>query len=207
MKNRLLLVLLAVPAIGVGLYPLLYFLIDRNFGLLQSKEHLLLQDTFWNIGFYTHIVFGGMALLVGWIQFVENWRNANLLLHRTIGKIYLVSVLLSSLAGIYIGFYATGGLIPSAGFISLGVFWLLTTSLGYTFIRRKRIEEHRKWMIYSYAICFAAVTLRIWLPLLNNLFGDFLIAYKITAWLSWIPNLVVAYFINRSVKKNTPLLN
>ncbi|WP_158856072.1 DUF2306 domain-containing protein [Lunatibacter salilacus] len=202
MKNRGLILLLAVPAIGVGLYPLLYFLIDRNFGLLQSKEHLLLQDPYWNIGFYTHIIFGGIALLVGWIQFVEKWRNSSLVLHRTIGRIYLFSVLLSSVGGIYIGFYATGGLIPSVGFISLGVLWLLTTYLGYSFIRRKRINGHRKWMIYSYALTFAAVTLRIWLPLLSILFGEFLIAYKITAWLSWVPNLVVAYFINRSVENN-----
>ena len=50
-------------------------------------------------------------------------------------------------------------------------------------------------MIYSYAACFAAVTLRIWLPLLIVSLGDFITAYRIVAWLCWVPNLMVAYFL------------
>ncbi|WP_114749708.1 DUF2306 domain-containing protein [Pleomorphovibrio marinus] len=196
MKGRFLYYLMAIAAVAIGIYPMLYFVIDRHFGLLQSKETWLLQHPIWNIGFYTHIVFGGIALLTGWIQFAEKWRNANLVLHRQLGKAYLVSVWLSALGGIYIGFYATGGLIPSTGFISLGVLWLLSTHVAYLLVRRKKMEGHRKWMVYSYSLCFAAVTLRIWLPLLSTLFGDFLIAYKITSWLCWVPNLIVAHIIN-----------
>ncbi|GAB4428835.1 MAG: hypothetical protein OHK0039_47410 [Bacteroidia bacterium] len=44
----------------------------------------------------------------------------------------------------------------------------------------------------SYAACFAAVTLRLWLPILTALLGDFLPAYRIVAWLCWVPNLLVA---------------
>jgi hypothetical protein len=36
--------------------------------------------------------------------------------------------------------------------------------------------------------------LRVWMPLLILVFGEFLIAYKIVAWLCWVPNLVFAYF-------------
>ncbi|MFC5623379.1 DUF2306 domain-containing protein [Algoriphagus winogradskyi] len=28
------------------------------------------------------------------------------------------------------------------------------------------VDSHENWMIFSYAACFAAVTLRIWLPIL-----------------------------------------
>ena len=52
-------------------------------------------------------------------------------------------------------------------------------------------------MIYSYAACFAAVTLRIWLPILLKIFGDFIIAYSIVAWLCWVPNIIVANLIVR----------
>jgi hypothetical protein len=48
-------------------------------------------------------------------------------------------------------------------------------------------------MVYSYAMCFAAVTLRIWLPLLLLIFGDFETSYRIVAWLCWLPNLLFAY--------------
>jgi len=55
-------------------------------------------------------------------------------------------------------------------------------------------------MIYSYAACFAAVTLRIWLPLLMITLGDYLFAYRIVAWLCWVPNIIAAYFIVKTLK-------
>jgi hypothetical protein len=56
-------------------------------------------------------------------------------------------------------------------------------------------------MIRSYALCFAAVTLRIWLPLFQFALGlEFIFAYRIIAWLCWVPNLVVAELIVRSLK-------
>jgi hypothetical protein len=58
-------------------------------------------------------------------------------------------------------------------------------------------------MIYSYAACFAAVTLRIWLPLLISITGDFFIAYPIVAWLCWVPNLIVANLIVKSMVPQT----
>lgn len=202
MKSPLLICLLAAPAIGIGLYPILYFIIDRNFGLLQTKEAWLLESIIWNIGFYMHIIFGGIALLIGWAQFVDKWRMSNVLVHRNLGKIYLSCVLLSSLSGIYLGVNASGGIIPAAGFVSLGLLWFLTSYFGYISIKKKRLVAHKNWMIYSYALCFAAVTLRIWLPLLSAYFGEFLIAYQITAWLCWIPNLIVAYFLIKKEEQN-----
>lgn len=192
--NRFAWIAFAVMAIAIGLYPLLYFILDREFGLLASKSDALLSNVLWNIGFYGHILFGGLALLVGWIQFNKNFRNANLKRHRIIGKIYMIAALISGTCGIYIGFYATGGIITSVGFISLGVVWLFTTIKAYLAIRSKDIQLHQGFMIYSYAACFAAVTLRIWLPMLTFVFGDFTIAYRIVAWLCWVPNIIFAFF-------------
>lgn len=181
-------------AILVGLYPLLYFLIDREFGLLASKGDSLLSNVFWNIGFYGHILLGGLALLIGWVQFSKKLRNENLKRHRNIGKVYVIAAVVSGICGIYIGFYATGGLISSLGFISLGIIWLYTTIKAYFAVRDGDLQLHQGLMIYSYAACFAAVTLRIWLPLLTIAFGNFEVAYRIVAWLCWVPNLVFAYF-------------
>ena len=190
-------ILFATFALLVGLYPMIYFLIDRKFGLLNSKSVELLSNTFWNIGFYTHIIFGGIALLIGWTQFSSKMRNRRMALHRKLGKVYVVAVLLSALAGIYIGFFATGGWISSAGFICLGIIWFYTTLKAYLHIKEGEVEKHQKMMIYSYAACFAAVTLRIWLPILTIIYGDFSKAYLVVAWLCWIPNLIVAYLITR----------
>ena len=191
--------MLGLLAILVGLYPGIYFIVDRKFGLLSSKTNVLLENIFWNIGFYTHILLGGLALFIGWIQFSSTIRNKYLYLHRLTGKVYVAAVFLSSLAGIGIGIFATGGPAAALGFVCLGVTWFTTTLMAYIYIRNMQVEQHQRMMIYSYAACFAAVTLRIWLPLLSALLGDFIIAYRIVAWLCWIPNLFVANLLSRQV--------
>jgi uncharacterized membrane protein len=203
MTRKWLWLLVAFLAILVGLYPGLYFLIDRKFGLLRSKSNELLNNTYWNIGFYTHIIPGGLALLTGWTQFNSNFRNKNLAFHRRIGMVYIISVAFSSLAGIYIGFFATGGLPSSLGFICLGLIWFSISLMAFVNIKNGNIVIHQKLMIYSYAACFAAVTLRIWLPLLVLIFGDFITAYTIVAWLCWVPNLVVAKLITKRIATST----
>ena len=58
-------IILGVLSITIGLYPILYFFIDREFGLLGTKSVDLLSNTLWNIMFYAHIFLGGLALLIG----------------------------------------------------------------------------------------------------------------------------------------------
>ncbi|WP_298894947.1 DUF2306 domain-containing protein [uncultured Psychroserpens sp.] len=195
MTKRIGFTIFAIMCISIGLYPLVYFLMERTFGLLGSKSDVVLSDVFWNIGFYTHILLGGLALLIGWMQFSKKLRAKNLKLHRAIGKVYTISVLFSGLASLYIAYFATGGIVPMLGFMGLGLVWLYSTTLGYMAIKKGQVNKHQKFMIYSYAACFAAVTLRIWLPLLTMAFQEFLIAYKIVAWLCWVPNIIVAYFV------------
>lgn len=190
-------VLFGFFAVSIGLYPVIYFVQDRKFGLLSTKSEALLNDVFWNVGFYTHIIFGGLALLIGWTQFSPRLRRTRLSLHRNLGKIYVAAALLSGLAGFGIGTQATGGWAAALGFMSLGVVWVYTTFAAYRHIRAGQVTAHQKMMMYSYAACFAAATLRLWLPLLTNLSGDFIAAYQIVAWLCWVPNLGVAWWLNR----------
>lgn len=197
----------AFLAIGVGTYPLFFIASNFHFGLLDSKSQELLSNVFWNICFYTHISLGGIALLIGWSQFSKKFRKKNIQLHRVIGKIYVVSVLLSAITGIYIGYHATGGIIPAVGFMSLGIIWFYTTLKAFLEIKAGRVEEHEKMMIYSYAACFAAVSLRLLLPLLIAIFNDFITAYQIVAWLCWVPNLLVAHFIILKKTSNKSILN
>ncbi len=197
MMKKTLWVLFGFLSVSIGLYPIIYFVQDRKFGLLSTKSDALLSDVFWNIGFYTHIIFGGIALLAGWSQFSPRLRRTRLSLHRNLGKIYVAAAILSGLAGIGIGTQATGGWTAALGFMALGVVWVSTTFLAYRHIRAGQVTAHQKMMIYSYAACFGAVTLRLWMPFLIMLFGDFIQAYQVVAWLCWVPNLGVAWWLNR----------
>ena len=188
---------MAALSVFIGLYPVLFFLGEKKVGILKIKPDILFLNPFWHLSFYVHIIFGGLALLTGWMQFSSRIRNKSRTFHRQAGKVYVAAVLLSALAGFNIAFYATGGLPAAAGFISLSVAWFSTTLLAYIRIRNGQVVPHRNLMLYSYACCFAAVTLRLWMPLLVPVFGNFSTAYVFVAWWCWVPNVAVAYFLTR----------
>lgn len=192
-------IIFVILCISIGLYPAVYFMADMSSGLLGSKSPELLGNAIWNTAFYGHIIFGGVALLGGWPQFLSKLRKKHLSLHRRLGLLYFSAVMISGFCGIYIGFYTTGGWISSSGFILLGILWVSTTLKAFTAIRNKQPGKHQKYMIYSYALCFAAVTLRLWLPTLSAAFGAFIPAYRLVAWLCWVPNLLVAHFLTRKI--------
>lgn len=204
MLRKTLWLLVAILSVIIGLYPSLFFMGEKKIGILQIKAAELFLNPFWNLSFYTHITLGGLALLIGWLQFNHKIRNKNVVLHRQIGKVYITAVLLSSLSGFHIAFYATTGLYAALGFMTLSVIWFYTTLMAFLYIKRRQVLLHRNMMIYSYACCFAAVTLRLWLPILNAMLGDFETAYIVVAWWCWIPNLAVAYFL---IKKSTNFEN
>ena len=59
-------------------------------------------------------------------------------------------------------------------------------------------------MIRSYALTYAAVTLRIYLPLSLMAALPMQAAYPAIAWLCWVPNLLVAEWYVRSRKFAMP---
>lgn len=148
-----------------------------------------------NTIFMMHIIGGTIALATGAWNFLERSRARFLNLHRWLGRIYLVSVLVGGIAGFSLAFTAQGGLSARIGFGMLAVVWLVTAVFAYLRIRAYDIESHRRWMIRNYAMTFAAVTLRLWLPALGAAGYSFPEAYTTVAWLSWVPNLIVAEII------------
>ncbi|MEP4534031.1 MAG: DUF2306 domain-containing protein [Cyclobacteriaceae bacterium] len=186
-------------ALGVGLYPILYFLTSEKVGLLSAKSAEILESQVWWVAFYMHISFGAVSLLTGWSQFSKKIRAKRMSLHRTLGKIYLIAVMFGGLAGFYLALNANGGWIAQVGFSAMALCWLSTSALAYVAIRKQDFSAHRAWMIRSYALAFSAVTLRLWLPIFDIFLGmGFDDSYTIISWLSWVPNLFVAQlFVNR----------
>ncbi|MEM8967701.1 MAG: DUF2306 domain-containing protein [Bacteroidota bacterium] len=199
--------LICISSLTVSLYPLYYLVAEQPVGILMHKASELLASTQWNVAFYSHICLGGLALGIGWIQFSKSIRQEYPIVHVVIGSVYAVAVLISGLGSIYLAQLADGGIISEIGFTILGTLWLATTGASYYHITQGKVAQHQAMMTYSYALCLAAVTLRIFLPLLIILFDDFITAYRIVAWLCWIPNLGVAYLIQtRSIAlKSTPV--
>lgn len=91
-------------------------------------------------------------------------------------------------------FYANGGRIAQTSFVILTTLWILFTFLAFLSIRKGKIERHVKWMIRSYALTLSAVTLRFYAYAFDAM-GLTLgprETYWLLAYLSWIPNLIIA---------------
>lgn len=140
-----------------------------------------------------HFLGGGIALLLGPWQFLSN-KNKR---HRLMGYGYSLAILLSGTAGLFMAWRAYGGLVAQLGFFSLSVVWLISTAMAIWHIRHQRVAQHKRWIAMSFGATFAAVTLRLELPLLM-LFGlPFEAAYPIIAWACWVPNVALAAWFTR----------
>ena len=196
--------IMTVMAIAIAGYAFAFFFVES----LGSAD---LKAKFATIPFaaWSHIIGGGIALLLGTFQMNAGLRKKSPGVHRLMGKIYLMCILLSGVGGLVLAWNATGGLFTKAGFGMLGILWLYTGTNAYLAIRKGDIAAHRRWMIRNYALTLAAVTLRIYLPLSMASGATFLVAYTVIAWMCWVPNLIVAewFFIRRpqgkSVRRST----
>ena len=82
------------------------------------------------------------------------------------------------------------------GFVALAVVWLATTGVAFIRIRQGRVSDHRAWMTRSYALTFAAVTVRLVSLPLEVVTRNPVMAITFTFW-SWVLNLVVAEWLLR----------
>lgn len=145
-----------------------------------------------------HFGFGAVALLAGAVQAHRGLRLRRPDVHRWTGRLYLLAVLASGSAGLLLAVRSSAGPIAQWGFGTMAVLWLVTTTVGWRRARAGRYPAHRDWMIRSYALTLAAVTLRLWLPLSQVAGIPFLTAYVAIAWLCWLPNLLLAEWFLRS---------
>jgi uncharacterized membrane protein len=142
--------------------------------------------------FYVHIAAASTALLIGPWQFLGSLRRSHTTVHRAMGGVYVTACLVGGLAALPIAVGSNGGPIAAAGFLTLAVLWLWTTGRAVAAIVSGNIGAHRRWMVRSFALTLAGVTLRLYLPL--ALIGpvSFHDAYAAIAWLCWAPNLLLA---------------
>lgn len=140
--------------------------------------------------FLTHVVGGVTALALGSIQLVT-WRGPRRAWHRAAGRVYVLACLIGAIAGFGLAATTPAGPVAGAGFGLLAVFWFGTTTLAWRKAVSGDFAQHRRWMIRSLSLTFAAVTLRIMIPLSPLTGLDFPTAYQAIAFLCWIPNLLL----------------
>jgi uncharacterized membrane protein len=139
-----------------------------------------------------HIACAATALLIGPFQFIAAIRARWPRWHRRLGTAYVGLCLVGGLAALVLALGAATGPITTAGFGSLAIAWLFCTASAWRFARARDFVRHRRWMIRSFALTLAAVTLRLYLPVIFIAHLDFDTSYRAISFLCWVPNLIVA---------------
>jgi uncharacterized membrane protein len=135
----------------------------------------------------THISGGMVALLVGPWQFSGALRRRYLRVHRVMGRIYLVSVGVASVAALQLAMTTIYGCAWGFGVGMLTVVWLSTSGIAFYAVLHRQIKAHQEWMRRSYIATFAFATVRLLTdtPPLNRLepAHDAMI---VAIWVCWV---------------------
>ncbi|MFL5762955.1 MAG: DUF2306 domain-containing protein [Bacteroidia bacterium] len=173
-----------------------YFSFRYDVDLLLTKQSVL-HHFYWRAAFYTHISFSLIVLLTGGFQFSRFLIFQKPKIHRILGKIYVILVLfICAPSGLVMALHANGGFWARLSFLLTAILWWLFTFLAYRRVIQKDLRKHLAFMYRSYALTLSAISLRLLvmaLPYFCDLHGKEM--YVTVAWLSWIPNLLIAEFM------------
>ncbi len=184
--------LFAAGAVGVGMYALFVYGILAAVVPLGGTVHPAMQVAFAveKGAIYTHALASALALILGPFQVIPSWRNTHWLAHKWAGWVYVACAVAGGVSGVVVAQRAQGGLLGRVGFTLLGILWLVSTVGGVAAMacfRRRGLHETS--MQVSCALAYAAVTLRVLLPVAIT--TDFQRVYGAIAWLCWVVNLLI----------------
>lgn len=151
-----------------------------------------------------HLGGGLVALAVGAWQMNARLRSRFVEFHRWMGRTYVIAVLIGGLGALRMAAASQQGWATHLGFGLLALLWLLSTTRAYIAIRSRAEARHRRWMIRSYSLTLAAVTLRIYLPVSLALGLPLANAYRVISWLCWVPNIILAEWLVRRTQAPIP---
>ena len=173
-----------------------YIPVNPNVSFLMIKQTEVEHRPEYLYFFYIHVYTSIFVLLSGFLAITrKDFRLKNF--HRNTGKVYIFLILLlAAPSGIYMGFFANGGLLSKISFVVLGFSWWFSTFKAYQLVRQKKFKDHKQWMWRSFAFTLSAITLRVWKVIIVYLFHpNPMDVYQIIAWLGWIPNIVIIEYL------------
>ena len=110
-----------------------------------------------------HMLCGITAMFSGPFQFSTRLRKHNPRLHRTLGKVYVIAVVIGASLAAYMDVTvdADPNWMINAGDLSHPLAWGLTALIAYRTAVTRSFNVHRQWMIRSYLITFTFVLVRL----------------------------------------------
>lgn len=153
---------------------------------LQGREATFAGT--YRVAFYVHILSAPLVLVNGLVLLSERVRRRRAGLHRALGRLQVVVLLVFVLpSAAVMARHAFGGRPAGLSFALLTAATAWCAVAGVVTARRRRFDRHRRWMIRCYVLICSAVALR----LLSGAAGLFEVAdpegaYVVAAWASWV---------------------
>jgi uncharacterized membrane protein len=188
--------ILRVLAAIVANYPD-YFPPNFDSLFLQGREATFTGA--YRVAFYLHIFTAPVVLLNGLILLSEFVRRRCGGLHRVLGRVQVVVLLLLVLpSSAVISRHAFGGWPAGVSFLLLSAATAGCAVAGVVYARRRRFDQHRRWMLRCYVLICSAVALR----LISGATGVVGVpspegAYIAAAWASWLVPLAAYELVER----------
>ena len=176
-----------IASLAVGLMSLRWLVLPMDLAM-PNMAHF---QTDAPLALIAHLTGGPLALLLAPFQLWSGLRARRPGVHRALGRIYGLAILIGSLGSLALVPAFTGSSFAAAGFVALALLWLATTALGIRAARARDFVRHRRWMLRSVALTFAAVTLRVMMAPLMAAGWSVNETYQVTAWGCWLVNLAV----------------
>jgi len=104
-----------------------------------------------------HIAGASVALTTGAVQFSSRIRRWSLGFHRMTGRIYVGAIFVAGPAAIVM---SHGTVFFEATLVQAGA-WLVTAAAALLTARNRQIEQHRQWVVRSYAVTFTFIVLHV----------------------------------------------
>lgn len=133
--------------------------------LRQAKERAYLNTIPFLI--IPHVMAGMIALISGPLQFSSRLRRIHPKFHRILGRIYICAVFVAApLAMIMSNHRGDSRAIHFviANFVQGGT-WMIVTAAAFVTARNRHFQQHREWMVRSYAVTFTFVGTRVLQPI------------------------------------------
>lgn len=141
-----------------------------------------------------HAIFAGLALVMGAFQFSNRLRSRYLGVHRVMGYIYVVSVMVGAPFAIPLAARVdTPSLVAASAVQAFG--WMFCTGVALYCIRTGNAQQHRRWMIrgYPFAMIFTVARLIIPIPpiLHSGFVGIEIVVWTTIALAAFLPSVVL----------------
>lgn len=191
---------------------LAYYVWPRYFDFDPAKAQIVLLESvpLHYVWLMAHVVGGSVAMVTACLQMWPWLRRNHRPVHRWLGRAYVYAGVIPGAVASIALMIVRGSWTGAIGSGLWAVLWIGTAIAGLVAVRQRRFADHRRWMIYGFALTMAIIWSRLIFDVIFR-FGletklDFVVVNEFFGWGPWVIHLLIAqWWLNRTAKRPSSL--